>query len=121
MGVSELRSSWENLTPAARIKGGIAGVVLVLAVGWIAYVAWPEPAPVAVADPETKAALETFNADQSALRAMSVEQLTQEIKKREAAFQKASKGGTAADFEAAMSNLARAKEVMIEKKQAGGA
>ncbi len=120
MGVEDMKQSWQGLTPAARMKGAIACVVLVAAVAWIAYLVWPEgPVKVEMA-PETQAAVTAFNADRDALRAMTMEQLTQEVKKREAAFQKASKGGTAADFETAIVAFEHAKEVLQQRKSAGG-
>ncbi|GJQ29556.1 MAG: hypothetical protein HBSAPP03_14400 [Phycisphaerae bacterium] len=120
MGADALRQKWEDLTPAARVKGAVAVVVCVLAVGWIVYLLWPEGPARVQADPATQAALEVFNTDYAALRAMTLDEVAAAAKSREAAFQKAMKGGTAEEIDAAMSALERSKEVLIEKRHAQG-
>lgn len=120
MSLDNVKRSWENLTPAARLRGVVSVVVLVLALGWIVYLLWPEGDAEIPMTPEIQTALDETNADLAALRAMPLDQLKAEVAKREAALQAANKSGTGEQFEKAMSSLGRAKDVYHERRSAEG-
>ncbi|CAG0980770.1 hypothetical protein PHYC_01751 [Phycisphaerales bacterium] len=117
MRIGEIRDRWDHVSQ--QTKAIIAGGVLVIALGWIIYLLLPAP-PVVLEPSGDDPAHSVFRTDLDTLEKMSLDELTAEVKAREAALIKANKATDQAEVSAAMDALERAKEVLTIKQAASG-